>query len=364
MEATPELTRAIGGLKRDLDSNSVISSKKLAERTLSYLEDTLKSISTTKKLKEAIQIVKNHSEVLQKAAANMVKDDSHTFEVIIQNLTRRVLKIIRDDLDGANEEEDLYDRSILTYKAFFGNAITDPNEECSRELSCCTLGDRLDNILGLIEEIQTGLESIEECICKSAMDHIKPGIILTVDYDRSVLEVLRKAHEKYQKDPIQVVVIEGMNGRKMYTQLKKIGVNTTLVPDSNVHVILNQGVDIVFIGAQLVLADGSCRVSSGTHTISAMCAKSKNIPVIITAGSHTFTPAFPADIPIFIGNTISVIDNGDHELTHPLEPQDIIIPASDDISADCISFFVTDENQVAPSFVYRKLADMYHIDDY
>ena len=152
----------------------------------------------------------------------------------------------------------------------------------------------------------------------------------------------------------------------MYMDLKKIGVNVTLVPDSNVHVVLNQNIDMVVLGANLVLADGSCRVGSGTHTIAAICAKSKNIPVIITAGLHTFCPSFPADIDTFSADTEWIVANSSTvELENPLQPQDIILPASDDISADFISFFVVnDEAQVAPSFVYRKLADMYHTDDY
>ena len=257
-----------------------------------------------------------------------------------------------------------HDKSILTYKAFFGNAITDSDED-SGKLEETTISEAFESISDYIAEIRGELESLEEMIYTKAMEHIKPGTILTVGNDRLVYEVLKKSQEKYQKDPIAVVVVESTDGRKMYTNLKKLGVNVTLVPDSNVHVVLNQNIDMVVLGANLVLADGSCRVGSGTHTIAALCAKSKNIPVIITAGLHTFSPSFPADIDTFSADTESIVAKSNVELENPLQPQDIIWPASDDISADFISFFVVnDEAQVAPSFVYRKLADMYHTDDY
>jgi len=363
------VTKAVGGLKKDLSNSSTISSKKLAERTLAFLEDSLTQINKNNpdiSLNELVELVKKHSDALQVAAGNIIKDDSHTFSVIINNLTLRILKILRSDC-GENGDglEDVYDKSILTYKSFFGNAITGDFD--SNNLENTTISSVFETIEDFIDEIRTELDNLEDTICSKAMEHIKPGTILTVGYDKLVFECLKKAHDKYQKDPIACVVVEALNGRKMYTNLKKLGVNVTLVPDSNLHVVLNQNIDIVFLGAELVLADGSCRVQTGTHTISALCAKSKNIPVIITAGLHCFCPSYPQDIPIYSGNVDQIIENSEKnaDLDNALEPQDVIFPANDDISADFISFFVVnDEAQVAPSFVYRKLADMYHSNDY
>ena len=39
------VTKAVGGLKKDLSNSSTISSKKLAERTLAFLEDSLTQIN-------------------------------------------------------------------------------------------------------------------------------------------------------------------------------------------------------------------------------------------------------------------------------------------------------------------------------
>lgn len=84
-------------------------------------------------------------------------------------------------------------------------------------------------------------------------------------------------------------------------------------------------------------------------------------PEVPPGGSGTT----PLPYPAFSADTESIVAKSNVELENPLQPQDIIWPASDDISADFISFFVVnDEAQVAPSFVYRKLADMYHTDDY
>ena len=109
-----EVTKAIGGLKKDLSSNSTVSSTKLAERTLSFLEDSLEQIKKTKpntNLKAVLTLIKNHSNALQHAAAHIIKDDSQSFKVIINNLTMRVLKILRSDL-GEDEVEDLSYRNI------------------------------------------------------------------------------------------------------------------------------------------------------------------------------------------------------------------------------------------------------------
>ena len=114
----------------------------------------------------------------------------------------------------------LYDKSILTYKAFFGNAITDNSDDNSGKLEDTTIADVYSSIADCIDEIRTELESLEDTICQKAMEHIKPGTILTVGYDKLVFEVLKKAHEKFQRDPIAVVVVESTDGRKMYTNLK------------------------------------------------------------------------------------------------------------------------------------------------
>lgn len=113
-----EVTKAIGGLKKDLSSNSTISSTKLAERTLEFLEDSLTQIYKKKpntNLKDVLTLLKDHSNALQLAAAHIIKDDSQSFKVIINNLTMRVLKILRSDL-GEDEVEDLSYRNIEKIK--------------------------------------------------------------------------------------------------------------------------------------------------------------------------------------------------------------------------------------------------------
>ena len=109
-----EVTRAIAGLKKDLTSTSTISSKKLAERTLTYLEESIAHIHKNKpetNLKSLLKLVQEHSDALQVAASRIVKDDSGTFKVIIKNLTMRILKILRSDL-GDDEGEDLYGKVV------------------------------------------------------------------------------------------------------------------------------------------------------------------------------------------------------------------------------------------------------------
>lgn len=190
----------------------------------------------------------------------------------------------------------------------------------------------------------------------------------------TLLAIFKRASEKYQSDPIHIVVCQGPNnsGERMARALKNEACDVSFITDSSMYVALQQGVNKVILGSKLILGDGSCVVSSGTHTLAAICAKQRNLPVIIAAGTHKFSTIFPNDCQTMHGNLVNTLshiklENKKHSdsnvtLQYP-EVQDIIDPKSDIINNDCVDLLLVNDVAHTPGFVYRKLNEMYPLEE-
>jgi len=131
----------------------------------------------------------------------------------------------------------------------------------------------------LLEEADKLNEHIAENVFKIIPEK---AVILTHSYSATVLESLKYASDKGKK--IQIIASESrplFEGRTTAKELTEYGISTTIVTDAAApHFAGN--VNLVLIGADSLLADGSVVNKVGTYPI-ALSASYQGIPVYVAA---------------------------------------------------------------------------------
>ena len=130
---TADVQRAVNALRKGVQHKNAkfhLTSQQVTERTLTYLTNSLEYCPKSIHGHEILKKVQYLSEILKRTARNMLDDETECSQVIIQNATLRVLKLVREQLEGIDEtgEESFYDKSVLTYRSFFGNAMESDNK--------------------------------------------------------------------------------------------------------------------------------------------------------------------------------------------------------------------------------------------
>lgn len=405
------------------NSKLYIPSQDLAEYTVEFLEYCINQICSHQPpilLEDAYNLVKAKSEILIQAASTVLSDDAGISKSIIKNSSLRVLKLIKDIIERNNHGIDegsyevYYNKTCANYQNFFGDAIEKMNylddDECSSgddnddgqnggngktttQISRSkkrTLEESYESLKEEMTSLKEDIQGTINIIETKALEQIEGGdVILTVGYCNTLAAIFKRASEKYQTDPIHIVVCQGPNnkGEKMARLLKKSACDVSFITDSSMYVALQQGVDKVILGAKLILGDGSCVVASGTHTLAAICAKQRNIPVMVAAGTHKFSAIFPGDTITLHGNVANTLShiklenkNLKHSYTNNVisrtkfnpcfknslklpEINDVIDPKSDLINNENIDLLLVNDVAHTPGFVYRKLNEMYPLEE-
>ncbi len=142
--------------------------------------------------------------------------------------------------------------------------------------------------------------------------HFSLKNILTHSKSRVVLEILKEAYNKTGN--FHVYVTESapdQAGILMAKELKEIGIETTLILDAAVGLVMEK-IDFVLLGAEGVVESGGIINKIGSSTIG-LCARMFNKPVYIAVESFKFVRFYPLnnkDIPDefkvrFYGNFVS-----------------------------------------------------------
>ena len=146
----------------------------------------------------------------------------------------------------------------------------------------------IDGVNDLIEE----LKDIDSAIAAHAPEHIHSNeIILTFGYSRTVAQFLCRAREKRD---FQAVVAEGaptLQGYDMARELAAAGVRTTAIADAAVYAMMAR-VNKVVVSAHALLADGGVMAPVGTGMVAA-AAKRHNVPFVVLVGIYKLSPHFP-----------------------------------------------------------------------
>lgn len=128
------------------------------------------------------------------------------------------------------------------------------------------------------EQIIRGLEESSIKAVEEASKQINDGYtVLTYSRSSTVLEVFRQTTLKGKK--ISAIVSESRplyEGRQLAEELSTLGIPVTFITDSAVGHFMS-GVDMVLVGADSILADGSVVNKIGTYLV-ALAAKDKSVP--------------------------------------------------------------------------------------
>jgi translation initiation factor eIF-2B subunit beta len=221
-------------------------------------------------------------------------------------------------------------------------------------------------VMEAIQEIMTELEDLHRNINDQATQHIHAGeVILTYGKSKTVEYFLKAAHAK--KRTFQVVVCEDgpmYGGHEMAKALAEAGIDTIVIHDSAVFAIMAR-VNKVLLSSHAVLANGGLVTSSGANLV-AMAAHNNSVPVVCITGMFKLCPMFPHEGQdtlndlISPSNVLDLAEMGD-ELLSDVE---LINPVHDYIKPEHISLYVTNQGSFQPSYIYRLLAEYYHMDDW
>ena len=183
------------------------------------------------------------------------------------------------------------------------------------------------------------------------LHHCNTGALATVDYG-TALGVVRASFEQGKK--IHVLLDETrprLQGSRLSAwELEQLGVSYDVIPDTASGYYMQKGeIDIVFVGADRVAANGDVANKIGTYQI-AVLAKENNIPF------YTVAPTSTIDLALTTGNDIPIEQRDLSEVRAPygnsLIPEYFSArnPAFDVTPNRYVSGIVTENGIVRPPF--------------
>ncbi|EFC40843.1 predicted protein [Naegleria gruberi] len=284
--------------------------------------------------------------------------DAQPTMLVIGNVTRRVLFIIRDE----------FGQLILTRKKST-NIVTSGNLSNLLEMKSnidydepFESGLKLRIIEG-VNELIGEMEGLYKDICDLATEHIQSNeVILTIGLSHTVEFFLLAAAQKGKE--FDVIVTENApsySGHKMALKLSKAGIRTTLISDAAIFAIMDR-VNKVIVGTHAVMANGGLVSPTGTHLV-ALAAKEKSIPVVVCNGLYKLTPLYPLDQDSFNDrhSPLEIIKLEDGTLLRNVH---VVNPAFDYVPPELVDLFITNVGSHSPSYVYALLAQYYDVRDY
>eukprot|EP00871_Galdieria_phlegrea_P003789 jgi/Galph1/4410/GphlegSOOS_G3066.1 len=319
-----------------------LSGLEMAKRTLRLLRIVVSSVfqGGYQRIEESIRQV----------GRELSQIEPHSF--VAENVTRRVLKVIREEDQSIKVLDDALDGSESSQMA----QLSDTQGQFRKRSKHLR-----NNIMEAINEIEEEFDAILANIGEQSLEHIHASeVLLTFGYSQSVEEFLKVAAEKRN---FQVIIAEcelDYSGHKLAKNLCKESVDVTLISDAAVFALMSR-VHKVVIGAHAIMADGSVLSATGSFAVAA-AAKYFAVPVVICTGLHKLTPLFPhqPDILYDILSPCQIIQESDM-MKHKYWYKNLEITSTkyDLIPSQYISLFVTNSGGFSPSYLYRLLGDFY-----
>lgn len=141
------------------------------------------------------------------------------------------------------------------------------------------------------------IELADQLIIDAGSQHVENGsTIVTYGSSKVVTDLLIYNAVELKKD-FEVIVVDSrplFEGRKMADRLRSRGVNVVYALITSLDSIFNMDVDYVFLGAHSILSNGFLYSRVGTAML-AMCAKRRNIPVLVCCESLKFSQRVQLD---------------------------------------------------------------------
>ncbi|CEG38866.1 translation initiation factor eif-2b beta subunit [Plasmopara halstedii] len=295
---------------------------------------------------------------------------AHTHELVIGNVVRRVLYIIREE--HLNALKVLAPTTGTSPPATHTLGLSsNRNNNLSRSLdTILTPGTDTDlsipitdlklSVMEGIAELVDEIENLHVNIADQAMEYIHTDeVILTFGLSLSVEAFLKTAAKKRSFKVIVVESAPSLNGQNMAHVLAESGIHVTVIPDSAVYALMAR-VNKVVVPAAAVVANGGLIAQSGLQNI-ALAAKKCSVPVVCVAGLIKLSPLYAHDLdvlsellaPSSIYNYEDIVDN-----------LEVLNPAYDYVPPECVMLLITNTGAHQPSYIYRLLAEYYSPQDY
>ena len=354
MDVLPaELRRSIDGFIDSLNSSSPTetegpSSVNVANTTVQILKRIVEQAAWNGNAQCLMQLLKCEGKRMTEA--------SGTWNLIIGNLVRRVLNLIRED----------YRSSCLESQD--GVLSSQETPDFSR-----ILPDLKDKISQSVDELSMELVTSADEISDQALEHIHATeVILTFGRSRTVEMFLKRAACKGRT--FQVIVAEAApfySGHKLAKSLAQANIQTTVVTDSAIFAVMSR-VNKVIVGTHSIMADGGLKALNGVYTV-ALAASHYSVPFIVAASMHKLTPqyytrankeefgCFVSPQEVLKGGSGGGEGLANAKIASKLHAQ---CPLFEYVPPDLVTLFISNMSGYAPSYVYRLLQELYHPDDY
>jgi len=181
-----------------------------------------------------------------------------------------------------------------------------------------------------VEVLEGAIKASEDASRNTAGISPQDGVVLTHSYSATVLRALELGFKAGRKFKVYATESHpGLEGKQLAKKLIELRIPVTLIADSAVNSIIHL-VDLVLVGADSVLRDGSLIHKLGTLEIAA-AARNHRIPV---QSSCEFTKFSVQD---YLG--------GRPELTHSF----------DSTPAELLSGYITEEGELPPTKVEQRI---------
>lgn len=343
---------------------------------------------------------------IQKLGSKLIEAQPREF--VSGNIVRRVLFLIREELNNPSDESQSEKPSSvdhLTSSCIEGNLerITsspiyssmlnllgkpeDYEPNTSQKLTNRTGTDLRPIFIQGIQDIIDELEKTHMDIAAQAMDHIhSKEIIMTHGASKTIETFLRAAAKKRK---FTVILAESFPNHQASSHasivaLANAGIDAILIPDAAVFALMSR-VNKVILGAHtgqfiinlfhyfyiiflsfflllknIVFANGGVLVSAGDKNLAA-AAKHHSTPVIICAGIYKLSPVYPhnPDSLIALSSPNHVIPF-DENLINSV---DTINACQDYIPPSMIDLYITNLGGHPPSYLARLIRDHYDPED-
>lgn len=300
--------------------------------------------------------------VIRKVGVILIKAQPR--EIITGNIVRRVLALIRDEIETEDAENSTNTPMMNSMFSLLStnNNHTDNKEQIQLKKQSSDLRSIIiQGIRDLIDEISNINEGIETM--SADLIHDNEILLTPTPTSETVLQFLIKARAKRK---FTVLVTENypndiQQAHKFVKTLADHKIETILIPDTTTFAVMSR-VGKVIVGSNAVFANGGCMSASGVSNV-VECAKEHKTPVFAVAGLYKISPLYPfnRDDLIEVGNSGKVLNYDDFKLIDNVEV--VTNPLDDYVPPEHIDIYITNIGGFSPSFIYRIVLDNYDSED-
>lgn len=347
---TPEILAIVDPLVSQIKRRQILDDKAVALEVAHMLMRVISAVRWTNPY-DLIAVIRKVGIILENARPT---------DVIAGNIVRRVLALIRDEIETETTDNTPMMSSMFSLLSTNHNSTKRNQPHTKKQLSDMR-SIIIQGIKDLVDEISNVKEELESMA--SDLIHENETLLCATPTSDTVLQFLIKARNKRK---FTVLVTESYpndltDAQKFVKTLAENKIEAVLIPDSTVFAVMSR-VGKVILGANAVYANGGSLSNAGVANV-VECAKEHKTPVFAVAGLFKISPRYPFNREdlIEVGNSGKVLDYDDYNL---LENVDVVTnPLADYVPPEHIDIYITNIGGFAPSFIYRIVLDNYKAED-